>query len=340
MRWAVYICIVLGFTSCATLFNSKETKVNLHSKTPVRLVVEKDTLPGDSTSFSFYVPRKKENLNIKVFNDSTAKSYSVYSKDSKAYYLNIGLSFPWAIVGILVDYKNKKRYTYPKHLYLNINDSLNHVFDHDHYTTFKQIMQKEKYFHQLKITPFRFATDIRGLYLSYEYRYLKRHSTQITGAYIFDPFAKTPLTTWQNMYGYSLALEQKYFLKKTENAWTYASADFNYTDCKFTVIYPFQLKDPQDSVEYAHNHLDTISVKHRTKTFNLRYGAQYSYKRFVVDVNIGLGVRYREVKHLNKLHPDDIMDSPRHPVVAYGIIADGDYFMVNIPISLKIGYRF
>ncbi len=196
------------------------------------------------------------------------------------------------------------------------------------------------YNNQIKISPVRLITDIRGLQISYERQYLNKYSTQLTSAYIFDPFAKSELATWSKMSGYSIGIEQKYFIDKDAHSKSYISADFTFLTSNFENINMFQIKSPKDSIEIAHEHFDTIMVDRKTYTLAFRYGIQLYIKHFVVDFNIGFGLRYRDVTHLNKLHENDVMTQPRHLVITHEITVDGKYFTPNIPIGLKIGYRF
>ena len=67
---------------------------------------------------------------------------------------------------------------------------------------------------------------------------------------------------------------------------------------------------------------------------------QYSIKHFVLDFNIGIGLRNRNVTHSERLNYNDKMEQPRHPNIEYSQTVEGKYYTINIPFDIKIGYAF
>ena len=118
------MAFVLTFCSCATMFNSKKTHVTIITSQPARLIVNKDTIKNLSVSNSFWFYRDKKPLLVTAHNNIRSKTVSVKSKNSAAYWLNL---YPnWhRRTGFYIDTKTKKRYTYPKTVYLDVssNDS-------------------------------------------------------------------------------------------------------------------------------------------------------------------------------------------------------------------------
>ncbi|MCE3230011.1 MAG: hypothetical protein K0S32_4562 [Bacteroidetes bacterium] len=100
----------------------------------------------------------------------------------------------------------------------------------------------------------------------------------------------------------------------------------------------FVYKTPPDTLFYSYP--DTFLVKKQIHTFNLRVGEQLKRGRFIIDFNVGLGIRYRDVIHLNRINTQDKMLQPRHPNIGYANVVDGKFFMINIPMAIKIGFLF
>ena len=193
------------------------------------------------------------------------------------------------------------------------------------------------YKNQIKISPVRLITAIRGIQISYERQFSDKFSTQLTANYIVDvlPYHFLNLT---KMTGYSLGVEQKYFLNKTENKAGYLSADFTFLKSNFDMVHSFGYPPIGDSLRNFYS--DTIGVNRKTFTFSFKYGFQYYLKHFVFDVNVGLGLRYRDVTHANKLHRGGDWEKRLEPSAPDELFINGQYFTFNIPLGLKIGYIF
>lgn len=103
------------------MFNSKKTSITIVTSKPTYLVFNKDTLKELSAIKSFNLNRDKQPIKIVAFNESTSKTVSIKSKNSFAYWLNL---YPnWHFwTGFYVDTKTKKRYTYPKTVYIDMDD--------------------------------------------------------------------------------------------------------------------------------------------------------------------------------------------------------------------------
>lgn|GEM_PF-1786649 len=67
---------------------------------------------------------------------------------------------------------------------------------------------------------------------------------------------------------------------------------------------------------------------------------QETVGRFSIDFYIGLGPRYRKVVQYDRLNPEDILTSPRHPNVHYYQHQAGAFRTCSIPCNIRIGYRF
>lgn len=121
----------MALCSCATMLNSKKTSVTITTSEPSKLVINNDTLKNKMLSSSFIFDRGKKPIIVTAFTDSLTKTVSIQSKNSFAYWLNVypNIHF-WT--GFYIDTKTKKRYTYPKTVFIDfaLHDST--------YTTYKQ----------------------------------------------------------------------------------------------------------------------------------------------------------------------------------------------------------
>lgn len=203
------------------------------------------------------------------------------------------------------------------------------------------------YKNQIKFSPARLVTAVRGIQISYERKFTKRLSTQITGAYIVDLLPYHFLNV-SNMNGILIGIEEKYFLKKTfgrdapllrQKKWAnYLSADFTFLNSSFNLVDDF-LNKPGDT-SLVNFYRDTIDVSRKTYTFSFKYGFQISLLHFILDINVGLGLRFRDVTHANKLHQDAEIWKGLHPNIPFELFRSSQNFSLNIPLGLKIGYAF
>ena len=113
---SVLIIIVLAFSSCATLFNARTTRVDIHTTYPTTIVVGNDTVRTVKNKATIKVKRQEAPLQFSTIADSTLKNYSVNSRLSSAYWGNI---FFYYGLGYLIDLPSPKKFTYPRELYIN-----------------------------------------------------------------------------------------------------------------------------------------------------------------------------------------------------------------------------
>ena len=113
------ICAVV-FTSCATTMNRSFTAITIHTTQPSKIVIKSDTLKTVDNERKIYVTRSKAPIHIIVLADSLKKEITLNARGSFAWYANIFYNYG---LGMLVDRKNPKRYTYPTNLYLNSTDT-------------------------------------------------------------------------------------------------------------------------------------------------------------------------------------------------------------------------
>jgi hypothetical protein len=195
------------------------------------------------------------------------------------------------------------------------------------------------YKNHITLSPFRVIDLMNpGIELSYERNHSLRYSTQLSFALMTDPVKLMPYTDFS---GYRIALEEKYFLKHIESYSTYTSAELIYYKITFEDVAQFGYAYPWENPGAAiNNYPDTFTVHKQTFTFNLKCGIQMRKGRFIFDACAGLGIKYKDIQHSDRLVPEDDMEKPRHPNVYYSAAVAGKHWTINIPVNMKIGYSF
>ena len=88
------------------------------------------------------------------------------------------------------------------------------------------------------------------------------------------------------------------------------------------------------------NYVDTFRVKKQTYSLNFKFGWQLFVKRVSLDFYMGLGIRYKDVRHFDRIKPEDEMESPRHPNIYYITNLEGKYWTISLPLNFRIGWIF
>jgi hypothetical protein len=187
---------------------------------------------------------------------------------------------------------------------------------------------------QLKVTPFRIARfEYSGIELSYERRHTQRFSTQASVRYLTDPFHMTGGSGYK---GAGCSLEEKFFLTPLKFFKLYLSMEGLFD--KFTAVEQAHFvdgKNTPDSTRYTY--LDKFTIVKQAVSLNLKCGIQlFICKKIVVDVGIGPGLKYRNVIHKNRSVPSDVLE----PWIGNASTSEGEYFVANCSVGIKVGYAF
>ncbi len=315
------------------MFNSKKTSVTIITSNLNNLVIDKDTIKNISTSNSFTFDRDKKPITITTFNDSLTKTVSVKSKNSFAYWLNL---YPnvhlWT--GFYIDTKTKKRYTYPKTVYIDLSSNDISYLTYKPFDNFRNIF---------KITPLKLVGIVNpSVELSYERKTGHSFSTQLMASYLLPISVMDIGNDFKpDIKGFRVSLEEKYYFKKSAPLGPYVSFEFNYLNNQYKDVWNFGVKNIYSDTTYNFtNYPDTFGIKKQTYSFNLKFGYQLIVKRLSFDIYGGLGLRYKDVKHFDRINPNDDMEMPRHPNVYYITNLEGKYWTVSIPLNVRIGWTF
>ena len=183
---------------------------------------------------------------------------------------------------------------------------------------------------QVKFSPLRMLNyTAPGLELSYEVGY-GNFSTQLSVAYLID-FVHY-IKVRENLNGMRFNLEEKYFIKTTQNRKFkfYVSSEIGYNQVNFVAYERFWIHDTQEDY-WANWDKKSYSV-----IINGKAGGQVFAENFVVDFSVGLGVIFKNVVEFNKPPDEEMLDG-----VLNGILeVAGRHTFLNVPLSVKIGYRF
>lgn len=315
------------------MFNGADTKVRINTSEPSYLVVNNDTLQTKTESHQVVVKRSNEPLTVTAISDTISKTVSVKAKNSFAYWLNIypNIHF-WT--GFYIDTKTKKRYAYPKTIYLQMTDTQRIYFNYQPINDYKSAR-----LNVLKITPLKTIDLVNAaIELSYERKTGANFSTQIMAAYLL-PRSGMYFNEDLNpeIKGYRLAIEERYFFKKTAPKGAYVALEGNYLNAKYNEIESFgETGFYYDSTAYS----DSIRIAKQTVSVNFKIGYQFIYKRVSFDIYAGIGLRYKDVRHLDRINPDDKMLTTRHRNIYYYHNIDGQFLTISMPINLRVGWAF
>ncbi|MRJ08494.1 hypothetical protein EDL99_06360 [Ornithobacterium rhinotracheale] len=117
MKRLIILCSILTLSSCATIFNGKNKGITIYTEKPAKLVYGEDTIQSENNRFEILAKRKAEDLKFEIISDSVKNEFSVPSRLSPTVFNNIYNGF----LGLFLDLKNNKQYTYPAAIFINPN---------------------------------------------------------------------------------------------------------------------------------------------------------------------------------------------------------------------------
>ncbi len=194
---------------------------------------------------------------------------------------------------------------------------------------------------QIKFTPSATVNFVyKGLEFSYERKFSRRTSVQMSAMYFVDLFKVYP-TGWTDFQGFRLSGEGKYFIKIKKYVHYYLSFGLSYDESSFLTIERF---GPQawlrDSTAEARSYLDSISIETQGSALNCKFGIQVPLKHFIIDLSVGVGAKHWNIWHEDRLNSDDKLGAVFHKRYKYWITEQGKRYTIDIPVSIKMGYIF
>ena len=191
--------------------------------------------------------------------------------------------------------------------------------------------QESKYLEsQIKFSPLRLLNyTAPGIELSYEIFYGK-FSTQLSAAYLVDMVHYIKVRP--ELKGVRFNLEEKYFIKISQNRKRrfYCSSEIGYNYVDFVAEERFWMNDIKEDYWARYN------KKSRSIIINAKSGMQLLAGNFVFDFSGGFGVIFKNVVDSNKPQDEEMIDGVLNGILEIA----GKHTFPNVPISVKIGYRF
>lgn len=196
MKIIIIIALSIFLSSCATVLNKPMTKTTIVTTKPSKIVYKTDTIVTINNELTLNVERKKEALKITAITDSLQENINIKSRLSPEFYGNLFL--PTGLLGLLIDLKTPKRFTYPNKIYLDLSNTKTK------FTTFKRDNQKgEIYLHfsfphvnNFLLQPtnegIRKSTGFWGLSLGLDYYYQNKKFLNLSGSSVLNIFVPIP----------------------------------------------------------------------------------------------------------------------------------------------------
>ncbi|MCK0204423.1 hypothetical protein [Ornithobacterium rhinotracheale] len=118
MKYISFCLLVLSLSSCASLFNGKNKGVTIYVNEPAKMIYNQDTIESENNRFEILAKRSEKDLKFEIITDSVENEYLMPSTHSLTLvnnFYNLGL-------GLLVDLKNDKQYSYPASIFIDTHE--------------------------------------------------------------------------------------------------------------------------------------------------------------------------------------------------------------------------
>jgi len=320
----LFILPALLLSSCATILNSNSIPITINTLQPSKLIIGLDTFNELTTKKLVTVNRNKKAVIMAVYNDSLKKVVVVNSQNSFGFWVN---SFPYFWLGFIFDYKNPKRFTYPNHIYVDLNDKNNN------FRTYQTFNSNNIHPNIIKFTPLKIiGLHNAAIELAFERRTHSRLSTQLMVSYLLPYNYQGNL----EVKGFRMALEEKFYIRKLANYGPYVGLELDYLNS--VTKKTFSLNSP-DSSYYASSYSDDVNVHKQNIGLNLKYGYQFMAKRLAIDIYAGLGIRFKNIKHFDRINFNDKIMGPRHPTFE-NLDRVGNAITFSLPLNVRLGWAF
>jgi len=171
-----------------------------------------------------------------------------------------------------------------------------------------------------------------GLEFSYEIRLTENFSTEVSLGLLRDFLKVAPFRAYR---GRRFSIEGKYFLLR--------KAQDNYLSAEAVLLqshYFSQADFVKDTALQTPRYSDSFQVSKRTIAMNFKYGFQFSLKGVLIDLSIGVGLKYRKVGRSGVLDAGAYEIQSRHPNAYSMANKTGNHITANVPVAVKLAYPF
>lgn len=182
---------------------------------------------------------------------------------------------------------------------------------------------------EIKIYPFKpFGFVNPGIDMGYERFINNRWSVETNVAYLTNLFHWAP---YQQYDGARYILEGKYIFDVHSPTYLpYVSFSTIYNEMAIRAV----VKERSQSSTYD----DTVSIAKQTQSFNINIGLRIIDQRMSFNIVAGVGVKWKEVVHSEKLDKDSDMVGYPGPIKL--ALSDGNVVVPNIVLAMRLGWRF
>ncbi len=326
--------VVILTSSCATVFNKKFGKTEIHTSETVNYVYEGDTLINKvNAPFTIYRKKEKEPFDILLFNETESRQLSI---DSKVNWMYWGNATSYLFLGFLVDEISKRKFTYPKKVYVDLSQN---QISYLPYIPMNPILIDKK--NKISFNLLSFS----GLYhprieFSFQRLHGERFATQISYSHILSNESNYA----RNAKGYKLGIEEKYFIRNADDYRIYTSLVFEFLRKNHEDSFEFLIPDnTPDNIFDNDRSSQIVAIEKRFISLTPRVGFEkYLTQRLVFDTYFGVGLRYRKVR-LPGTDKSNLFPNNRESYwgnYRYDSNKPDDKFAINFDLNFRIGWTF
>lgn len=199
------------------------------------------------------------------------------------------------------------------------------------------------YFNCVKIAPYRpFGIVSPSIEVGYE-RSNGRWSTEFTAAQMLKEsvwFLDTGSP--RDAKGFRFALGQKLLFGIDVQEPSFFGLEIDYLNRRYNELWEFGVQPHWgvDSALLVNNYVDSFRVHRQTTSVNLIWGKQYTFGQLLFEFYLGLGVRYRDVRHSQRIESTQKMVHPRTLNIFYSVGREGHSWSVSVPFNFRVGWCF
>lgn len=178
-----------------------------------------------------------------------------------------------------------------------------------------------------------------GFEVGFEIKNNSWFSTEIRGTQLFSKRLIDNNSSWNpNVKGNILHIEERFNVRnKALNGPYFAVAISQlWTNYKEEYWYNYRVKLENDVILKEH-YQDTISIHKRYTDVTLKFGYQGIVNNLVLGFDVGIGARYKDVRHKDLIHETAYIDAPSGINFNYTNDQVGFRWVFVVPISFRIG---
>lgn len=333
-KWHTTLIITLlaiTVSSCSTLITKPYTTVSVKTSDTVNYVYKGDTIFNKlNEPLPLTFENGKSPAEFTIFNNDTTRNISIRAQKPAIYYFNVLSPF---FVGFAIDGLTKKHWKYPNRIYVDLNK-------HGYLSYFpvdSALLAKKNRF---SITPLAaIGGQHPGIELSFQRLIGTHYAVQLTYEQLLA--SNTYLT--RDAKGFAASVEYKWYIRNTHKKRLYASLVFEHLNKTHYEFLSYGNDSFQNSFDYDPNYYKYYTgIKKKFYSLTPRIGTEYYLSnRLVLDAYFGVGIRHRNVKHLNA--PPNSRFSPTNWEwidIEYDSNKPTNSFSANLDLNIKIGWTF